>query len=158
MLCDNCKKREAKIKIKEIGPDHKIVVLNLCEECAEKKGILIKQQISPLEKLQELLTKTKKIDLICPNCGLSFTDFKKRGRFGCSQCYQTFRSEIERIIASIHGARSHTGKRPREGEKPQSQRIKMMRLREELKRALEREEYERAAEIRDQLKKLVNNE
>lgn len=158
MLCDNCKKNEAKITIKEIGPDHKVVILNLCEECAEKKGVLIKQQISPIEKLHELLGKTEKIDLICPNCGLTFTEFKKKGRLGCSQCYQVFHDEIVKIISKIHGANSHTGKNPKKGDKPQNQRIQMMKLREDLKRALEKEEYERAAEIRDRIKKLVENE
>ncbi|HID32503.1 MAG TPA: DNA helicase UvrB [bacterium (Candidatus Stahlbacteria)] len=158
MLCDNCKKKKATIQIKEIGPDQKIVILNLCDECAEKKGILIKHQVSPIEKLHAILTKTKRVDLVCPNCGLTFTDFKKHGRFGCSQCYEVFRTEIEEIIANIHGARSHSGRKPGQGEKPQNQRIKMMRLRDELKRALEKEEYERAAEIRDQIRRLVQNE
>lgn len=158
MLCDNCKKKEAKITIKEIGPDHKIVILNLCESCAEQKGVLIKQQISPLEKLHELLGKTKKVDLICPNCNLAFGDFKKHGRFGCAECYKTFRDEIVKIVTKIHGASSHTGKNPKKGDKPQNQRIEMMKLREELKWALEKEEYERAAEIRDRIKRLVGNE
>jgi protein arginine kinase activator len=100
--------------------------------------------------------------LKCPNCGLTFSDFTGTGRFGCGDCYKAFRSRLEGIMRKVHGASLHRGTIPGAVDKPDSENLPMPikeeeRLEAELKKAIESEEFERAAEIRDKLR-LVKQE
>lgn len=89
----------------------------------------------------------------CPNCGLSWSDFKRLGQLGCSRCYETFERELVPVLKRLHGATDHTGKHPHQrGEA--ARRRTLERLREELRQAIEAEQYERAAQLRDQIRAL----
>jgi len=92
--------------------------------------------------------------LLCSNCGLSYADFKKRGRLGCEECYTAFESKLTGLIKRIHGTTLHTGKIPSVNPQPLTREIEMRKLRERLKQAIDREEYEEAARIRDEMKRL----
>lgn len=150
MLCDVCKKRPATIKFKEVLPDA-TTELNLCDECAAKRGLLSPKQLSPLETLQKVLRQGTEHDegVICPRCCMSLVDFKRAGRFGCSDCPATFADHIQHLIKQIHHSDRHIGRRPAPGAK---RGLEVYRLREELKRALAKELYEDAARIRDKLR------
>jgi protein arginine kinase activator len=168
MLCQDCKKREAQVHLTQIINNEKIS-LALCKECASARGFH-----SPLENnpfpLAELLTNfaksmeaqdglTPRTDLVCPNCKLTFDDFTRLGRFGCGDCYRTFRPRLEGIMRKIHGASLHRGTAPIAGieSEPGEQTIPVKeedRLETELRKAIDAEDFERAAEIRDKLKSI----
>ena len=150
MLCDDCKNKPATIFFKEVLQD-KIVELHLCEACAHKRGILMTQKLTPTEILQKLLKQRNVRDekVICPVCFLSLAEFKRVGRFGCSNCVTTFQPHIKNLIKQIQQSDKHIGRRTGKGVKKGFQ---VYKLREELKKALEQEAYEDAARIRDKLK------
>lgn len=150
MLCDECKQKPATIYYKEVLPE-KTVELHLCETCAHKRGLLTSQKMSPIEILQKLLKQrtAKDAKVICSFCYLSLAEFKRLGRFGCSRCIETFRPHIQNLIKQIHQSAKHVGRSPTSGEK---RGFEVFKLREQLKRALEKEAYEEAAEIRDRLR------
>ncbi len=166
MLCQDCKQREAQVHLTQIVNNEK-TTLHLCKECAAARGFH-----SPLESipfpLAEILSglaadvpsvgkKETQDKITCPTCGLSFDEFTRQGRFGCGDCYRTFRHRLEPIMRKIHGASLHRGRSPifpvaESGENLPIPVKEEERLEEELKKAIEKEEFERAAEIRDKLK------
>ncbi|MBN2620728.1 UvrB/UvrC motif-containing protein, partial [candidate division WOR-3 bacterium] len=107
--------------------------------------------MSTTEILQKLLQKRSARDeqVICSVCFLSLAEFKRTGRFGCSQCVTTFEPHIKNLIKQIQQSDRHVGRRAGFGEK---RGFEVFRLREELKKALDQEAYEDAAKIRDKLK------
>ncbi len=152
MLCDDCNKNPATIFFKDVLPD-KTVELHLCEHCAQKRGLSKSQKLSPIEILQKLLQEKngKDEETICPVCYLSLAEFKRNGRFGCSNCLNAFSPYIKNLIKQIHQSDRHIGRRIEPGE---NKGIEIFKLHEELKQALENEAYEEAAKIRDRLKQL----
>lgn len=169
MLCQDCKKREAQVHLTQIINNEKIA-LSLCKECASARGFH-----SPLDNipfpLAEILSGLAKNmgvagtsanpaeSLTCPVCQLTFEEFTRQGRFGCAECYRTFRPRLETIMRKIHGASLHRGTAPiaAVGEPSDDQAIPVKeeeRLEAELKKAIESEDFERAAEIRDKLKSI----
>ncbi|MCX7995604.1 MAG: UvrB/UvrC motif-containing protein [candidate division WOR-3 bacterium] len=150
MLCDNCKKNPATFFYKDVSGEQ-IKEVHLCEECARKKGIISDKKLSPHEILQKLLKSVEKEDgqIVCPICLLTLSEFKKFGRFGCANCLKVFEPYIKTLIREVQNSEKHIGKKA----KPGGRRIvEIFRLKEELRRALEKEAYEDAAKIRDQLK------
>lgn len=150
MLCDDCRDKPAAIFFKEVLPD-KTVELHLCEGCASKRGLLVTKKLSPVEILHRLLKQRSAQDekVICPGCYMSLVEFKRVGRFGCSQCVATFDEHIKHFIKQIHQSDRHVGRKSASGSK---KGLEIYKLREKLKKALESEAYEEAAEIRDKLK------
>jgi len=171
MLCQDCKQNESTVHLTQIVNNKKLV-LNLCKDCAEKRGFHSPFEHMPFP-LAELVTgmvgspkpsaptkgtrrshKVKK----CPSCGMTFDDFGKSGRLGCGQCYQTFRTELTDLLRKIHGSPRHRGKRHSgDGELVIPAREENQ-LREELRKAIENEEFEKAASIRDRIKTLTGTE
>lgn len=150
MLCDDCKKKPASITFKEVLPDETLE-LHLCDECAAKRGLLSPKKLSPLETLQKVLRQRTAQDerVICPRCCMSLAEFKRVGRFGCSDCPAMFADHIRYLIKQIHHSDRHIGRKTAPGTK---RGLEIYRLREELKNALEKELYEDAAKIRDKLR------
>ncbi len=170
MLCQDCNKREAHVQITQIVNNDK-TMLSLCKDCAAARGFH-----SPLENapfpLAEILSglahgipessgPMSVSTVSCPNCGLAFDEFARQGRFGCGECYKTFRGDLEKIMRKIHGASLHRGKTPTydapiaesDGDNVVVVPVKEEeRLEAELIKAVEAEDFERAAEIRDKLK------
>lgn len=156
--CSICQKQEVFVTISTIDKDGMIVELSLCKECAEKKGVgeIKKVKLSAQEILTELQEKITEQDndLICTNCGLSFADFRRRGRLGCEQCYVSFASKLEPIIKRIHNSTQHTGKTITTGRKKISEKFEIKKLKIILESAIQKEDFEKAARIRDQIKKI----
>ncbi|HOP07608.1 MAG TPA: UvrB/UvrC motif-containing protein [candidate division Zixibacteria bacterium] len=167
MLCQDCKKREAQVTFTQIVNNEK-TSLALCKECAAARGFH-----SPLENapfpLAEIVSglqgqsaappmNAEEDTLVCKTCGLTFKQFAQQGRFSCGDCYKAFRSRIEPIMRKIHGASLHRGRSPvYEALKDEQEKTivpvqEEARLESELKKAIESEEFERAAEIRDKLR------
>ncbi len=162
MLCDICDSNEAVVHVTEMINDE-VKELHLCEECAQEKGAQMEQQFSISDLLSGLVdfTSGKKgapqpdIKLQCDNCKLTYEEFKKIGRLGCSECYNTFKVALEPLLKNIHGSTKHIGKTPH--KKPGSvykARTQVDNLRRKLERAVQLEEYEEAAKLRDLIRKI----
>ena len=90
----------------------------------------------------------------CPICGITFFEFRNEGRLGCPHDYVRFDAELEPLIVNIHGATKHVGKRPRRAVGDTDWQTDLIRLRRELKEAIEQEHYERASELRDEIRRI----
>src|SRR5690625_4636071 len=50
-------------------------------------------------------------ELQCPKCNITFNDFQRIGKFGCANCYQTFKVKLDSIFKRVHsGNTKHIGK------------------------------------------------
>lgn len=90
----------------------------------------------------------------CPHCGLSLAEFNKAGRLGCSECYRVFADELHSLLRKIHGSDQHFGKVPVTDPFQLQVRKELLALRRRLKRAIEREEFEKAAGLRDRINQI----
>lgn len=162
MICEICKKSQAKIHVTQFKEGEKISV-HLCQECAHEKGLAgpsINTHFSVADLLAGLLKTTgeeaaaaPEPAMTCPSCGLSYRGFKESGRFGCAECYETFGDELIPLLQKIQKGTDHSGKIPRRGTEASPERtISALRLR--LKEAVRTEDYEEAARLRDEIKAL----
>ncbi len=165
MKCQDCGERESTVQVTQIINNEKIV-LKLCKACAAKRGFHSPLDNTPFPLanfLSGMLGKDEpvataksmtKSDVACPNCGLTIEKFKHLGRFGCGECYQTFREQLQDLLRKIHGSSLHRGKLPPMLSEEASLIKEQERLQEELQRAINSEDFERAADLRDKLKSL----
>ena len=161
MLCQNCKENEATVHLTRVINGKK-TELFLCENCAEEKGQLsFEGEPFSFQNLlagilnPEMSSSISHSDTFeCSGCGLTYKEFSETGLFGCSQCYQEFDTRLDPLVKRIHGSREHQGKIPR--RKGGSLRIKnkIDKLRKEMEQVVAEENFERAAELRDQIHEL----
>jgi protein arginine kinase activator len=161
MKCDNCNK-VATVHLTEIKGGKKIEK-HLCEHCAAAaEGLPVKASHMPIN---ELLTNfvmahsglpVKEQALQCEHCQMTWADFRQNGLLGCPHDYAAFERELNPLVQRAHdGATHHVGKQPaRQGGSgvPMKRHVDVARLRKELQKAVEAEDYERAAKLRDQIK------
>jgi protein arginine kinase activator len=156
-LCDVCKERPATVHYTEIV-NNKLRKLNLCEQCAREKGLGVTAHFGVAEILKGLTEsqqqEASEPERTCDFCGLTFTRFRKTGRLGCPHCYETFRDELEPIPSDVHKKTEHVGKSPSATAMIDTTTKQLSELNRELMQAVENEEYERAAQLRDQIKQL----
>jgi protein arginine kinase activator len=164
MVCDICAVNPATVHLTEII-DEQMTELHLCEECAKTKSMDMEQQFGLAELLAGLsdagktLAEDKEIiKLKCPNCGISYEDFRKMGRLGCSECYNAFRKYLMPLLKRIHGSSKHYGKIPLAIAMPAQAKSEIVELKTKLEKAIQGEEFEEAARIRDLLKELEKKE
>ena len=96
--------------------------------------------------------------LKCGACGLSYEDFKKIGRLGCSGCYDAFRKYLIPLLKRIHGSNKHYGKMPLGQARPVELKSELEELKAKLQQAIQKEEFEEAARLRDTIKDLENKD
>ncbi|MDQ7793383.1 MAG: UvrB/UvrC motif-containing protein [bacterium] len=165
MLCQECRKRPATVHVTRITNDQRTEV-NLCEVCARELGeaeLLAEPKFSLQSLLAGLLAsesaradrRASPLDP-CPRCGMTYQDFTQSGRLGCGDCYRQFETRLDPLLRRVHGATSHTGKRPARGARP-SPLEELAELRKTLEGCVRREEFERAAEIRDRIRELEHS-
>jgi protein arginine kinase activator len=159
--CKICGIRPATIHYTEIV-NNKMETFDLCQECAEEKGIEVEKTSSYGlgDLVAELIDDTVKDEtsrigrVRCPECGYDFSDFRNMGRLGCPECYQSFEAQLQPLLRHVHGGTLHGGKTPvRLGDQGDAG-PSLMQLKDDLARAVEGENYERAAELRDEIKRL----
>ncbi len=174
MLCDICKKQEATVHLTEVI-NEEVSELHICEECAKSKGAQMQQHFGIADLLSGLvdlpydsLPKSKRIRIKCPTCGMSYNNFKKIGRFGCADCYETFKRALYPLFKKIHGVSYRAGKDLKNRD---SKKISVLKpaitkkalkadkeiessqdLKARLARAIEQEEFEEAALLRDKIR------
>lgn len=161
MLCDHCGENEAVIHLTQIV-DNQMGTFHLCEACAADKGIEPDPEIGnfPLtdflaQMSEEQASEPESDPGLCEFCGLGLEDFKKTGRLGCSHCYVTFDQHLRGLFRRLHGGTQHVGKVYLPPDSTAAERMEQLnRLRRKLDSAVEREEFERAAQIRDQIREL----
>lgn len=161
MNCENCGRPEAVVEYTEIK-SNEMTSVHLCQACAAEKGIDPVPD-SPSFMLSSLIAQIgekaakEEIDLegACSFCGLTLSDFRDAGRFGCPHCYAVFERGIRSLLRRIHGSTQHTGKVYLPADPTRTERERRVAdLRRKLERAVETEDFERAAQIRDQIRAL----
>ncbi|MEN2984739.1 MAG: UvrB/UvrC motif-containing protein [Dictyoglomaceae bacterium] len=149
MFCQNCGKNPIELII-EITDGDKREKLSLCRHCFEdyyKK--FLKDAFKEL--LQIIEEKFFKDNDYCLYCGRSWKEIEESKEVGCVSCYNIFRERLNGILEKIFGKKKYKGKAPKfSGEK----RMEILKNKILLSKAIEEENYEKAAEIRDYLKKL----
>ncbi|MCD6169115.1 MAG: UvrB/UvrC motif-containing protein [Candidatus Latescibacteria bacterium] len=152
MVCQKCGKKPAVVILTQIA-NNKKSVLYLCEECAKKMGISVasSEEHTAEEAGAKANSAAEDKNLRCPTCGLSYADFKQNGRLGCGDCYSAFSEPLEKVLTKLHGSTVHRGKVPLQGEQRVRIRRDIIKLRKELKAAIEKERFEEAARLRDKL-------
>lgn len=156
MLCDNCGKEPAKIHYKEIK-DNQVTEFHLCEKCASEKGIQVlhKEQPFSIPNIMTEMAEEVGADMAkCERCGLTYREFRDSGRLGCSGCYVAFKEQLKPLLRRIHGSNVHIGKSPRMSQGVFEKRREVETLKAELGRAINCEDFEKAAEIRDRIREL----
>jgi protein arginine kinase activator len=133
--------------------------LHLCQSCAEAQHLVQKQELNLPAILQSLIghhlgpATDELARLVCPACGIRYMEFRAQGRLGCPHDYTVFRAGLVTLLQRIHRAERHVGKRPRRPNPGPSERAELMDLRRRLQRAVDAENYEEAAHLRDLLRK-----
>ena len=157
MLCMLCKQNPAKVHLTQIVED-KMQKVDLCEDCAKQKGVNDPASFSLADLLlglgasQEIAQSASGVEIRCPGCGFTQADFKKAGRLGCAQCYVTFAEGLNELLKTMHKGIKHVGKVPaalRQG-RDLSERLK--HLQKKLDKAVNAEDFEQAASLRDEIK------
>ncbi len=157
MLCCVCKQKEATVHLTQIDGE-KMQKVDLCEDCAKEKGVNDPSSFSLADMLvglgvsQETEESSGGAELRCPQCGFTQADFKKAGRLGCAQCYETFYEGLEALLKSMHKGTRHKGKTPVSQRGSQGLRERISGLQKKLDRAVADEDFEQAAQLRDELK------
>lgn len=163
MLCERCNMQNATVHLQQTFNGGKTDIY-LCANCAGENelgisfGNLFQGFLESFFGSQANLTFEKKGEtaehssLKCDSCGLTYDSFKKTSKLGCSSCYTAFKKELEYIIKNIQGSNVHEGKFPKRSGQEFIQKREIERLRLKLKNAIEGEEYEAAAKIRDEIR------
>lgn len=157
MVCDACKQQQATVHLTEIV-NEQMTELHLCETCANQKGTQVESHFGLSDLLSGLADfgKTQDAEEVatkaCPNCGMTYDDFRKVGRLGCSECYPAFKRSLASLLKRIHGSPIHLGKSPTRLVKPSKAKTELATLRRKLEKAIEQEEFEEAARLRDQIR------
>ncbi|MFA6569155.1 MAG: UvrB/UvrC motif-containing protein [Victivallales bacterium] len=172
MICEVCNKNEATIHIQEIVNSQK-KSLHICQECASKKngansllnGLNLADILynistnipAPTEApINSSDQKVAPVPLVtCGKCGWSTVKFSEKGRLGCAECYNVFKDILSLAFKNMHKGTMHVGKRPgvpsKEAGEDTRNAIELMKLQKQLEEHILREEFEKAAELRDRI-------
>jgi protein arginine kinase activator len=164
MQCDNCHERVAAIHLTQIV-NNSVTTLHLCEQCAAEKGVQTTAAAVAKYPLSDFLASMGKGAASalppggehekCSFCAATLQDFRDTGRLGCPQCYETFEHHLRSLLRRLHGSSQHVGEvylAPL-ATASDSQRM-LLDLREQLRRAVDSENFELAAELRDRIRVL----
>jgi protein arginine kinase activator len=158
MLCDVCQERDAVVKVTQVGEQGKTLV-QMCERCAAERNIETTVSLSknPLGEflldLQNQTSPTSTDTARCSFCNATLRDFRSTGRLGCARCYTAFEPSLRDLLRRVHGSSKHLGRRYESPEIAMSEeQTELHELRERLRRAIESEQFELAAELRDRIK------
>jgi protein arginine kinase activator len=161
MVCDNCGSTDAVVHLTQIV-NNQMSTHRLCEKCAAEKGLESAPEPAnfPLTDFLAQMGKDPVADVDpsgtqCSFCGLTFKDFRETGRLGCPHCYETYAPHLQRLLRRVHGGTQHVGKvyLPPDTSASDVER-RLAGLKRKLHRAVEAEDFERAAELRDEIRTL----
>lgn len=165
VVCERCLTRPATVHISRVVNGER-TDRYLCEACAKEEGAF-PLAFNPQFTLQQLLSglmgqpqtpgqprPALAPDRQCPSCGYRYSEFVDSGRLGCPDCYQAFREELIPLIRRLHGSTQHRGKVPARAGRNLRRQQDLERLREELRQAVAKEQFERAAALRDRIREM----
>ena len=174
MLCQKCHKKTASVFISSIINDQETRIY-LCDDCVKDyplfnfnfqnpfsiKDVMDKFKIDEdpsidqeKDSLLPVDNDSKEEDVICPNCYSTYNEYKQTGKLGCSRCYEAFEEKLKPVLKNIYGHEEYIGKIPKKDNSHIYISKEIRILKEDLNRAVEQEEYEKAADIRDKIKEL----
>jgi len=163
MKCDLCEKK-ATVHLTEIV-DEQITEMHLCEDCAREKSVQMEQQfgladlLAGLSDFGKTVKEVEKVKLKCPNCSMTYDDFRKFGRLGCSQCYEAFKAHLSTLLKKIHGSNQHVGKTPAKMPSFKKKKIEdLQEMKKQLVAAIQMEDFEKAARLRDNIRELESDQ
>ncbi|MDB4914383.1 MAG: UvrB/UvrC protein [Gemmatimonadetes bacterium] len=160
MVCDNCHERDAVVNLTTIE-NNSVRQLHLCEQCAAERGV--ETSVAPakhplgmfLEAVQKQSMPASTEAGKCAFCGLTMKDFRETGRLGCARCYTTFEPSMRELLRRVHGGPKHIGRVYRAPAEEVFEKAGVLgELRDKLRRAIEQEQFETAAELRDRIRVL----
>lgn len=169
MICQECKEKPAALHFTKIVNGEKTEV-HLCEKCAHEKGEMfmtdgssfsINNLLAGLLNMEPVFQKNEQQSLSqspiiqCDHCKLTFQQFVNMGRFGCANCYKTFKSQLAPVLKRLHsGNDAHHGKVPKRigGSIHTKKQIQQLKL--QMQAFIMKEEFEHAAEVRDKIRSL----
>lgn len=160
--CHQCGEREGVVALNQIEGGE-VRVIHLCAKCAAEKGIQTPAALAetPLGGLLAAIggeatlmpDPRELVDAACPRCGATLQDFRETGHLGCADCYTAFAEPLRELLRRLHGSAHHTGAAYNPpGAIPRPAETSVEALREQLRRAIEAEAFELAAELRDRLR------
>ncbi len=159
MLCDQCKERDAVVHLTQIV-EAEVTQLHLCEKCAAAKGIETTVAVPKhplgdfLHAVQLQATPVVGDQLRCAHCQTTLRDFRATGRLGCAHCYDAFEGALRELLRRVHGAAKHRGREYVAPVAPGTAGSEVDTLRQRLQQAVAAEEFEMAAQLRDQIRAL----
>jgi protein arginine kinase activator len=160
MVCENCKERDAVVNLTTIV-NNAVRQLHLCEQCAAERGVET-TVATPKHPLGDFLAQVQQQSVPpsvdagkCAFCGLTMKDFRATGRMGCARCYVTFEPSMRELLRRVHGSPRHIGRGYKAPKDEVLEKASVLgELREKLRRAIEQEQFEVAAQLRDRIKVL----
>jgi protein arginine kinase activator len=160
MVCDNCHERDAVVNLTTIE-NNAVRQLHLCEQCAAERGVET-TSATPKHPLGDFLQAVQAQTMPagadagkCAFCGLTMKDFRATGRMGCARCYSTFEPSMRELLRRVHGNPRHNGRPYRAPNDEVLEKASVLgELRDKLRRAIEQEQFEVAAQLRDRIKVL----
>ena len=157
MQCDVCHEKEATVFLTQIVGG-KMQKVNMCESCSKAKGV---DDPTGFELADLLLGMGAAQDIDrspdgakCRVCGFTQADFRKTGRLGCSACFDVFAEGLESMLKNMHKGSEHVGKAPAIFQKTRQHGANIKNLQSNLETAVAAEEYEKAADLRDQIRRM----
>lgn len=159
MLCDACREHDASVHLTKVV-EGEVALEHLCAACAAARGIETTMASIPknvlgefLHAAQQQVSSERSENAVCTFCQLTLKDFRATGRLGCAHCYATFEPSLRQLLRRVHGSAQHVGRRYMPPAPEILQRATTIgELRDRLRRAIQNEEFELAATLRDQLK------
>lgn len=163
MICENCNTKPATVVVTTVVDDTK-QVQRLCRDCAVELGVQVSDEDAPVKEAVTVMEQADKSlheelhpDAVCDACGLTYKQFQERYRLGCAHCYDSFREHLTPLLRKVHGSDTHVGKQPVKSESTaeiENPEWALEALKRRLNAAVEREEFEEAARLRDQISEL----
>ncbi len=156
-LCD----KKATVHLTEIVEGQQIVK-HLCQECAQNEGLAIQANAPISEMLGNLIDAQQEAqqgnEIRCPQCGLTWSDFRKQGLLGCPNDYIAFGKPLQILIERAqNNATKHSGQLPQHHKGNFGQQVRLLQLRQDLQTAVEAEDYEAAVKLRDEINKFTTS-
>jgi len=160
-MCERCDKAQATFHLTNISAEGDKLERHLCDRCAYEEGLLqVNKQSLSAELIEQFVAHAKPqqsaaVDLVCDQCGISYLEYRNQGVLGCPADYAAFKERLSPLISRAHdGASAHVGKVPVGFERPHNTQHELRTLRRQLEEAVSGEDYERAAGLRDRIRKL----
>ena len=157
--CDKCEKSATHHSVEIIKGEK--IEKHLCDECAAEEGPASKSAHAPINELLTSFVKmhsgqpSPKQEVVCDHCKLSFSEFREHSLLGCPRCYSCMEEALAPLIERAQeGGTHHVGKAPRQSAMDEQRQQRLLRLRKRLGEAVEEEDYELAAKLRDQLRQV----